>query len=338
MKKKREDRRMAVSSVFGRVIAGLALLGAMAAVEARADYPDKPVRVIVPTAAGGSTDLVARIMQMTLDRTKGLPQPLVVVNNGAAGGTVGTRMIKDADKDGYTIGIWHMGLLTAPAMGVVDYDHNAYELVGQIGRIQIGLGVPESSPYKTIQDLVAAAKAKPDTVTVATNIGLLPHFVPLMFAKDAGISFRFVQSGGGAVRLKSLLGGHTEMSLFSVPEFVNFKANGIRPLVVFSEERSPLLPDVPTAKELGWPTIFEERILVLAPKGTPPERLKVLAEAMKASLDDPDVVERYKAQGIDRVFIPGPELQKVLDDTNVGIKVVAEEVKRAQAEKAKAAQ
>ncbi len=90
--------------------------------------------MIIPIAAGGQTDVVARLLQLTIDKKKLLPQPIVVVNNAAAGGTTGTRQVKDSEADGYTVGMFHMGLLTAPAMGVVDYDHSAFELIGQIGR------------------------------------------------------------------------------------------------------------------------------------------------------------------------------------------------------------
>lgn len=312
------------------VVFGLTVLATTAPRDALA-YPDKPIRVIVPTAAGGSTDLVARIFQLTLDRTKGLPQPFTIVNNGAAGGTVGTRMIKDADPDGHTIGIWHMGLITAPAMGVVDYDHNAYELIAQVGRIQIGLAVREDSRFKTAKDLVDAAKAQPNTITLAMNIGLLPHFVPLMFATEAGFTFRPVQAGGGAPRLKSLMGGHTEVSLFSVPEFINFKPQGVRPIVLFSATRTPLLPDLPAVTELGYKTTFEERILVLAPKGTPADRVKTVAAALKAAMDDPDLIKRFDEQGIERVFVEGPAFRATLDEASARVKAVAEEVKKQQA-------
>jgi tripartite-type tricarboxylate transporter receptor subunit TctC len=297
-----------------------------------AGYPEKPVRLIVPIAAGGQTDVVARLLQQTIDRKKLLPQPLVVVNNAAAGGTTGTRQVKDADADGYTVGVFHMGLLTAPAMGVVDYDHAAFEMIGQVGRTEVGMGGLADGRFKTIQEAIAAAREKPDTVTVAMNIGLLPHFVPLMFEQDAGIRFRYVQAGGGAVRLKSVLGRHTELSLFSGPEFVLFKSQGIRPLVMFSEARAPELPDVPTAKEIGVGTAFEERIIAFAPKGTPPDRLAVIATALRAALDDPELTERYKGLGIDRVFIDGSALRQTLDTLKPSITRVGEAVRKARAE------
>ncbi len=308
----------------------LGLSGAQAA-----GYPEKPIRMIIPIAAGGQTDVVARLLQSAIDKNKLLPQPIVVVNNAAAGGAVGTRMVRDADPDGYTIGVFHMGLLTAPAVGVVDYNHSAFDMVGQVGRTQIGLGCREDGRFKTIQEVLAEAKAKPETITVAMNIGLLPHFVPLMFAQEAGISFRFVQAGGGAVRLKSILGGHTELSLFSGPEFLLYKSQGIRPLVMWSEERVPELPDVPTSKEIGVNTVFEERVIVFAPKGTPKEHREVLAKAFEAATKDPEIVERFKGLGVDGVFIDGPKLTALLDGLNGPIVEVGKVVIKAREEQAK---
>ena len=296
-----------------------------------AGYPEKPIRMVIPIAPGGQTDVVARLLQSTIDKQKLLPQPLVVINNAAAGGSAGTRLVKEAEPDGYTIGMFHMGLLTAPAMGVVDYGHDAFELIGQIGRTPIGIGCLENSRFKSIKDVLAEAKAKPETITVAMNIGLLPHFVPLMFQQDAGIKLRYVQSGGGAVRLKSLLGSHTEVSLFSGPEFLLYKEQGIRLLVMFSETRIPELPDVPTAKEIGVPTVFEERIIAFAPKGTPKDRLDVVAKALKAAMDDPDITARYKGLGIDRVFIEAPKLKEILDGLKDPITKVGDVVKNTKA-------
>jgi putative tricarboxylic transport membrane protein len=297
-----------------------------------ATYPEKPVRMIIPIAAGGQTDVVARLLQQTIDKKKLLPQPIVVINNAAAGGTIGTRQVKEAEADGYTFGVFHMGLLTAPAMGVVDYDHTAFELIGQIGRTPVGMGVLDGGRFKSIQDVLAEAKARPETVTVAMNIGLLPHFVPLMFEQAAGVRFRYVQAGGGAVRLKSLLGKHTEMSLFSGPEFLLFKAQGIKPLVVFSEERLPELPDVPTAKEAGAATLFEERIIAFAPKGTPRDRIDVLGKALQTALQETEIAARFKGLGIDGVYIEGAKLRAILDGLKGPIAKVGEMVRKAKAE------
>jgi putative tricarboxylic transport membrane protein len=315
-----------------RLAAGLSTLPLGGGPAMSAGYPEKPVRMIVPIAAGGQTDVVARLLQTTIEKKKLLPQPIVVVNNAAAGGAIGTRQVKDSEADGYTVGMFHMGLLTAPAMGVVDYDHGAFELIGQVGRTQVGMGGLADGRFKTIQEALAAAKAKPESVTVAMNIGLLPHFVPLMFEQDAGAKFRYVQAGGGAVRLKSILGKHTELSLFSGPEFLLFQSQGIKPLVMFSEGRMPELPDVPTAKEIGVGTVFEERVIAFAPKGTPKDRIETIATALRGALDDPDIVERFKGLGIDRVFIDGPKLRRLLDELKGPITKVGDAVRKARAE------
>jgi len=297
-----------------------------------AAYPEKPVRMIIPIAAGGQTDVVARLLQNTIDKKKLLPQPIAIINNAAAGGSTGTRQVRDSEPDGYTVGMFHMGLLTAPAMGVVDYDHSAFELIGQVGRTQVGMGALADGRFKTIQDVLSEARAKPDTVTVAMNIGLLPHFVPLMFQQDAGVRFRYVQAGGGAVRLKSLLGKHTEISLFSGPELLLYEPQGIKPLVIFSEERAPELPHVPTAREVGANTVFEERIIAFAPKGMPKDRIDIIAAALRAAMEDPELVERYKGLGIDRVFIDGAKLKGILDGLKGPINRVSEVVRNAKAE------
>jgi len=315
-----------------RIGAAAGLIGLGFAPARAAGYPEKPIRTVIPIAPGGQTDIVARLLQSTIDRHKLLAQPLVVVNNAAAGGTTGTRLVKDSEPDGYTIGIFHMGLLTAPAMGVVDYDHGVFEMIGQIGRTAVGVGAMAASRFKSIKDVVAEARAKPETITVAMNIGLLPHFVPLMFQQDAGIRFRFVQAGGGAVRLKSLLGNHTELSLFSGPEFLLYKEQGVRPLVMFTESRVPELPDVPTAKEIGVGTVFEERVIAFAPKGTPADRLAVVAKALKAAMDDAEIGTRFQGLGIDRVFIDGPKLKAILDGLRGPINKVGEAVRSAKAE------
>jgi putative tricarboxylic transport membrane protein len=314
------------------MLGGAALLAAPTAARAQTAFPDKPIRTIVPIAPGGQTDVLARLLQGVIDRLKLLPQPLVVVNNAAAGGSTGTRAVRDAAPDGYTIGMFHMGLLTAPAMGVVDYGHDAFEMVAQVGRTPVGLGVTASSRFKTIQDVVAEAKAKPDTLTVAMNIGLLPHFVPLMFQQEAGVRFRFVQAGGGALRLRSLLGGHTEVSLFAASEFVLFREQGIRPLMMFSDQRVADLPDVPTAKELGWRTVFEERVMAFAPKGAPRDRLDVIASALQRASADAEAAERFRALGIERQFIDGPGLARLLDELKSPLAAVADAVRKAQSE------
>lgn len=264
-------------------------------------YPDRPLRIIVPTGAGGDIDAIARSFQREFE-AMGLFPSVVVLNQPGGGGTIGTRALKDADADGYTIGLWQAGIVTSRAMGIVDYDHTAFEILGGSGAASTGIGIKTDGAYADMPALIEGLRANPESVTFATNIGLPVHFIPMMFADKAGIDFRFAQIGGGADRLASILGGHTDVSMFSTSEFLRFAESGIRPLMLFSPERDPKIPDVPTALELGVDFSIDNGRIWLAPLGVPEDRLTYLLEAIQTVLEDPQVQADFEALGLSPVY------------------------------------
>lgn len=291
----------------------LASLVATAAVPASAqDYPNRPLRIIVPTDPGGDIDTIARAFQREFEEQKMFPS-VVVLNQPGGGGTVGTRALRDAPADGYTIGLWNPGIITSKAMGVVDYDHTAFEILGGSGAAATGLGLKTDAPYADMQAVVDKLKAEPGSITFATNIGLPVHFVPMMFGEAAGIDFRFAQIGGGSQRLASILGGHTDISMFSVSEFLRFAESGIRPLMLFSAERDERLPDVPTATELGFDFVREDGRIWLAPKGVPEAQLTYLRDAIAKVLEDEEVKQSFVSLGLSPVYQPPEQVQADLD-------------------------
>lgn len=161
---------------FIGAIAGAACLAFGAPVAAETDYPNRPLEIIVPSSPGGSIDTFARILQSAIDST-GLYPSVVVLNKPGAGGTIGTRDVKDSAPDGYKFAVSTTGIVTSKVMGVVDYDHSDMTLLGAVGRTDLFLAVKDDSRFATIQDLIAEAKSAPKSVTVATNIGL-PVFSP----------------------------------------------------------------------------------------------------------------------------------------------------------------
>ncbi len=268
-----------------------------------AEFPEKPIRVIVPTEAGGGHDTLARIFQSAIQANQLLDEKLVVVNIPGAGGAVGTRKIKDSPNDGYTIGIWNPNaLISARLMGITNYDHNDYEIIGMTGFTDLGMGVKTDSSISSVDSLVQQAQAKPASVKLATEIGTATHIVPAIFADHADFDFRYVQSGGGSKRLASILGGHTDISVFSAQALINFKEAGLRPLLLFSSERNSLLPDTPTAKESGIDIAITESRIWLAPKGTPSDRLDVIRDALRAAIQDADTQQRMNTLAIKPVF------------------------------------
>ena len=278
-----------------------------------AAYPEKPIKVIVPTNAGGETDGLTRLLQRAIAENELLPEKMIVVNLPGAGGTLGTRKIKQAKPDGYTLGLWHSGIVTSKAMGIVDYDHNDFELICMSGYTELLLGVTQNSRFKTIDDLLDEARTTPRSVKVSTNVGLPVHLIPLLFAEKAGVEFRFIQTGGGAPRLASLLGGHSDMTMLSTMAFVNFRESGLKPLVTFSGERDPMFPDLPTSKEIGVDVELVEIRVWLAPKGTPEPILETIRFAIKSVIDDPEIAKEMKALGVVPVYGDRDTAQPMLD-------------------------
>ncbi len=299
-----------------RILSRLALLFAVRLTglnSLTAALAEKPMEVILPTNAGGETDGLVRLLQRGIAEKKLLSQKMVVVNLPGAGGTLGTRKIKQAKPDGYTIGLWHSGIVTSKAMGIVDFDHNDFELICMSGYTELLLGVTEKSPFKSIEGLLDAARAKPRSVKVSTNIGLPVHLIPLLFAEEAGVEFRFIQTGGGAPRLTSLLGGHSDMTMLSTMAFINFRESGLKPLVTFSGERDPLFPNVPTAKEIGVDVELVEIRVWLAPKGTPEPVLNTIRTAIQTVMQDPEISGEMKKLGVVPKFGGKEVAQPMLD-------------------------
>jgi tripartite-type tricarboxylate transporter receptor subunit TctC len=302
-----------ISNPIKRLIWAIAAFGLTLGLNADS-FPERPIKIIVPTNAGGEVDTLVRIFQRAFQENNLLPVKTVVVNMPGAGGTLGTRKIKDAPADGYTIGVWTPGIVTSKAMGIAKYDHSAFEIIGRTGYSDLGFGVSSKSGLNSVQELIERSKADPNSVQVATNIGLPVHLIPLMFAEGAGIDFKFIQIGGGAKRLSSILGGHTDMAMFSLLAFIQYKSSGIKPLVVLSEERTPLFPDVPTAREVGVDLVMRDTRIWLAPKGTPPERIELIATALRNAMELPEVEKEFKALGIHTTFGDAAELEPFLDD------------------------
>jgi tripartite-type tricarboxylate transporter receptor subunit TctC len=216
-------------------------------------------------------------------------------------------------------------------MGVVDFDHSDFRVLGSTGYTEIGLGVGDSNEIKTYDDLIAKAKATPDSVLVATNVGLAVHFVPLMLEKRAGVSFRYVQTGGGAKRFPSVVAGHTDTAVFGVSEMVKWKDAELNPIVIFSEERVPELPDVPTAKEKGIDMISNGYRIWIAPKDTPDEAYEKLSGLLRSALADAQVKTDLENAGFRPVFIEPEETMAILDTWRADAEAVLEKAKELKA-------
>lgn len=297
--------------------------------ETTTTYPNRPIELVVPFKAAGGSDTFARFIEKAIEENKLLPQPIVISNVGGAGATIGSRRVKDAKPDGYTVLILHEALITAKYYGQVEYGPEAFEPVAGTGRIGLVVAVWEDSPYRNLTDLLEDAKQRPDTLVFAANLGAPAHFVGLMLERHfPGARFRFTQSGGGADRFADLKGGHADVSVFSVQEYEAFKskpdsnASGIRAIAVCQPERHAAAPDVPTTHEQGVPVTHINMQFWWVPKGTPRSRIDVLSETLEKAMQTDSVREEMAKIHCEPIYVTGSSMQQEVEARNAAISKV----------------
>ena len=286
-----------VFSVAAVAILGVLLLGFSASA---ADYPNKPIQLIVPYSAGGSTDVLARAISQVAP--KHFPQPLVVVNKAGGGGIPGRVEVVKAKNDGYTLlfGYGSGEDLVVPHQRPLPYDvFKDFETVCRMSVHSIVLAVPGNSPHKSLSDLVKFAKTKDYlTASVSTKGGSV-DITFLLFGRAAGIKVTTVPGAGGADAITSLVGGHVDFGGGHPSEVLpHIKAGRLRALAVAFDERDPSVPDVPIFKELGYNVVTAGSVKgVAAPKGTPNDVVAYLEAKFKAIAADADFQKIMKDLG-----------------------------------------
>lgn len=287
------------------------------------DYPEKPIRLIAPFAQGGSTSNAARVMAKAIEDNDLLPVPIIISYVPGAAGTIGARQVKDADPDGYSALIWHVAANGSQAMGNVDFGPDDFELVAGTDRKCYMIVVRETSEYQTLTELMEAAKANPNTIISADNLGGANHIASVL-AEDSlpGAAFRHVQFGGTAKTYPALLGSHAEVNASSPSALSSTTTKGLRVLGYMGPERHTDYPDVPTFKELGYDTEFCMYSWWFMPKGTPADRVAVLRDAMVKAMDTDYLREQTKAQGVEHIIITGDELNAVMEAEKTKISAI----------------
>jgi len=300
---------------FGRARAGL-LVGltmvVVGVVTARAEgsYPDRPVKIVVPIAPGGSYDLVGRLLADALSKRTG--QAFFVENKVGAGTVVGTVAAAQSEPDGYTLLV---GGLSNMAFNSALYSKLAYDplrdfvpvaLVYRFGYVMVGR---KNLPQTSLQDIVAAAKAGPGSVTVATaGVGNGQQLTAAAFMKAAGVKFLQVPYKGSPPAFTDLLAGRVDLFFDSIAAALPYiQAGQARGIAVLSSKRSPLAPDVPTMSESGVTGLDVDSWLGLfAPAKTPPQAIARLRGEIRAAL--PDLRERFEKSGGEAWDLPDDEL------------------------------
>ncbi len=288
---------MRKSALVGIVTAAITALAVAGSTQAWAQgYPNRAITIIVPAAAGGPTDTVARLMGESMGRTLG--QQIVVENVGGAGGTIGMARVAKAQPDGYTLAVWHIAQATAPAL----YDNLRYHVIDDFDAIGRITDVPMTVVGKanleanTIGELLAWVKQKQAAVTYAhAGVGSASFLCALMFMSATGTQMTAVSYRGTGPAMNDLLGGQFDMMCDQTTGTTNQIKNGkIKGYAATTRQRLAVLPELPTLDESGikgfevtaWHAMW-------GPKGMPAEATQKLTQALQAALKDERVIERF---------------------------------------------
>jgi tripartite-type tricarboxylate transporter receptor subunit TctC len=289
---------MKLTSISGLLSAAAMSLVAFAA--SAQSYPDRSITMVVPFAAGGPTDTVARLVAESM--SKDLGQQIVVENVGGAGGTLGAGRVASADPDGYTVLLHHIGMATSATLyRQLAYDTlNAFEYVGLVTDVPMTILSRKGLEAKTLQELIDYAKANKDTVTVANaGIGAASHLCGMMFMSAIETPLVTVPYKGTGPAMTDLLGGQVDIMCDQTTNTTKQIQGGtVQAYAVTSPKRLDVLPDLPTAVEAGLAG-FEVGIWhgVYTPKGTPAEINEKLSKSLQVALKDKNVIDRFAELG-----------------------------------------
>jgi putative tricarboxylic transport membrane protein len=315
--------------VTAGAIAGLALGGA-----AEAAWPEKPINVIVPFAAGGTSDQVTRAFQAAIQEENILDQPITIINVGGHY-SIGSRRVLEAEPDGYEFLTIHIALMGGEGTGALDFSWRDFTPVAATGQFCLAPMVRKDSGIDSVDELLAKAAAEPDSLIFGCNIGAINHMAGIMLQNtEPGAKFRFVQIGGGTENFTALTGAQTDATILSGAEVVNFTLmpdgsdnpeSQVKPLAYTGPERNPTLPDLATMQELGRDMVFCVDSWWFAPKDAPAEAVEGMANALEQAAQSQRIKDFYKSQAFGPVFLKGEELQQSLEETWTRIEPVAKQ-------------
>lgn len=309
------------------LLLALAGLVACAGAASAQDFPQKgrPITFVVPSTAGGGADTAARLLAPLLEKDLGVP--VEVVDKPGASMQIGLGYVATAKPDGQTIALL---VLPTAASGYLDaerkspFGRSSLTPIGLYYGAPFGIVVRSESPFKTLKDVVDAAKANPGKVKAGTS-GFMAtgHFAVLAFENGTGTKVATVNFQGGGPQLTALMGGHTDVSMNSIGELVTqYKSGALRILAVMGDKRDPNLPDVPTVAEAGFPNVepIGSDIGLAAPAGTPKAVVDRLSLALKTSMEDPGLKARMTEFGNTLTYLPPAEYAAFWDKVDTRFK------------------
>jgi tripartite-type tricarboxylate transporter receptor subunit TctC len=292
----------------------ITLVAALLPFTTLAAYPERPVRLIVPWAAGGDTDNIFRPFGQVWQ--KHLGQTVVIANIGGASGTRGAKEAKEAAADGYTLYAVHDYIHSTYWAGVADVQYSDFEPICLITSTASVLTASPKTPWKSWKDLVADAKARPGQITVGATLASTSHFFPALIEKATGAKFKYVSYEGLAPRMNAILGGHVDLTDSNLTQKGKVEAGQLKFIGIATEKRHPEMPSVPTLKEQGVDVVYDVSRGIMAPKGTPADVIAKLGSSCAAAAKEPEFAQAMKLQGTDVRYLDRAAYAKWLKETD----------------------
>ncbi len=320
-------RRSTLVAAFAAI--GMSL-GFAPLAHAETDYPNKPVRLIVPYAPGGATDVIGRVVAQHLSTSLG--QQFVVENRAGAGGSIGAGQVAKSEADGYTVllGAFTSHTINAALMpSMVPFDiEKSFSYVSIVGRVPLVFVTHPSVPANNLTELIALAKEKPGELSFASaGNGSPQHMAIEMFQRQTGTEILHVPYKGSGPALTDLVGGQINAMIDTVPAAQSqIQANNLRALGTTTVERVPTLPDTPTAAEAGLPDFHISSMFALAaPAGTPQPVINKLNDALKEILNKQEVKDSLLAQGALATYTSPEDASKaIIEEYNNWLELIKE--------------
>jgi tripartite-type tricarboxylate transporter receptor subunit TctC len=300
---------------------GAAVL-ALTATPALAEYPERPVTLLIPFSPGGGSDVGARTFEPYLEGCLG--QDVVIVNKPGAGGELGFAELAQAAPDGYTIGYLNMpnmatGAITKDAPWSID----SFGYVGNVIGSRVTLSVPNASEIQNLDDLVAYGKENGPLDLSVSGIGGDDHLMALRFSKLAGFEFNVIPFGDGASSRTALMGGHVQVGSMSNSEAALYQ-DQFRTLGVMDGERTSFLPDIPTFQEQGYDIVGGSTQVIGAPAATPDEVIQKWSDCLGQVVSDPAFLEDAKKRALPLAYMTAEETEQFVREENEQLKALWE--------------
>lgn len=298
-----------------------------------ADWPERPISIVVPFKAGGSTDLVARSFATAIEEEGLLSQPVTVLNIGGHS-SVGARRVLDASPDGYEFLLHETGIIGAQASGIIDFGYADYKPVAATGSICMALLTRKDSGFNTLGDLLDAARAKPGEIVFGVNLGGLNHMSGILLENSADVKFRFAQIGGSADNFAALTGNQTAVASVGAAGARNFTLtesgevsddSQVQTIALLADAPHPRLPNVKTAKDQGNDVQFCFTNYWFAPKDTPDSIVDSFAAALEQAAGSERIVKFYSDTLTSPVFLTGDDFAQHLEETAAVVGPIAKQ-------------